>query len=72
MVEILSLLKEIILKPKADDETDGDKTYGHKTDGDDADDKQPDVTDMSDLESEESAKQRRKQKVDGLKILTPD
>ena len=48
-----------------DDETD-DKS------DDEADDKQSDNTDMSDLESEESAEQRRNQWGQGLKILTPD
>ena len=37
-----------------------------------SDDKQPGITDMSDLESKESAEQRRNQKRQGLKILTPD
>ena len=37
-----------------------------------SDDGQPDTTDMPDLENEESAEQRRKQKGQGLKILTPD
>ena len=35
-------------------------------------DKQPDTTDMPELESEESAVQNRKQREVGLKILTPD
>ena len=51
IVEILSLLKEI-LKPKKSDE-------------------QPDTTDISELESEESAAERRNQG-EGLKILTPN
>ena len=34
-------------------------------------DKQPNTTDIFDLESEESAEQRRKQKGQRLKILTP-
>ena len=33
---------------------------------------QPDTTDMPELESEESAAERRNQEVKGLKILTPD
>ena len=41
-----------------------------KRDGDETDDKQLDITDMIDLESKESAEQRRKQKGEGLKILT--
>ena len=36
---------------------------------DKTDDKQPDTTDMLDLESEESAEQRRNQEGQGLKIL---
>ena len=32
----------------------------------------PDTTDLSELESEESAAQRRNQSAKGLKILTPD
>ena len=42
--------------------------YMHKTDDeidDEADDEQPDTTDMPDLESEESAEQRRNQKGQG-------
>ena len=35
-------------------------------------DEQPDITDMPDLESEESAEQRRNQQGKGLKILTPN
>ena len=35
-------------------------------------DKQPDTTDMPDLESKESAAQRRNQQGKGLKILTPN
>ena len=35
-------------------------------------DKQPDTTDIPDLESEESAEQRRNQQGQGLKILTPN
>ena len=46
---------------KADEKTD------HKKD-----DEQPDTIDMPDLESEEFDEQRRKQKGQGLKILTPD
>ena len=35
-------------------------------------DEQPDTTDMPELESEESVKQRRNQQGKGLKILTPN
>ena len=33
---------------------------------------QPDTTDMPELESEESASERRNQEGNGLKIVTPD
>ena len=35
-------------------------------------DKQPDTTNMSELESQESAAQRKNQQGQGLKILTPN
>ena len=51
---------------------------GSKADGevddevdDEADDETDDETDMPELESEESAEQRRNQQGQGLKILTP-
>ena len=44
------------------------KIKGQKKSGD----KPPDTTGMSDLESEETAAQRRYQNGQGLKILTPD
>ena len=50
-------------RQKADDKTD---------EADNDDDEQPDTTDMPDLESEEPAAQKRKQKAQGLKILTPE
>ena len=37
-----------------------------------SDDENSYITDMPDLKSEESAEQRRNQKWQGLKILTPD
>ena len=60
------------MKPKADDKADDmtDDETDDKSD-DEADDKQSDNTDMPDLESEESAEQRRNQWGQGLKILTP-
>ena len=54
MIEIMSMLKEI-LKPS-----------NKKSD------EQPDTTDMSELESEESAEQRKNHSEQGLKILTPN
>ena len=57
----------------------GSKTEDNIIDEDDEDEednepanKQPDTTDMPDLETEESAAQRRKQEAQGLKILTPN
>ena len=44
---------------------------GSKADNDEADDEVDDETDMPELESEESTAQRREQKRQGLKILTP-
>ena len=72
IVEILILLKEIFMnsktdKKKKDKET--DEETDEKTD-DQKDDEQPDTTDMLELESDESAPQRRNQSA--LKILTPD
>ena len=63
MVKILSLLKEIIAKPideGADEQPNKEA------------DEQPDTTEMSDLESEKSVKQKRNKKGFELKILTPD
>ena len=52
IVEIFSLLKEILKSKKTNE--------------------QPDTTDMSELESEESVTERRNPIGEGLKILTPD
>ena len=54
------------MRTKADNEV--DEKVDDKTD--DETDEQPDAADMFDLESEESAEQRRKQEGQGLKILT--
>ena len=59
LVNILVLLKEIFMKSITDEQLD-DKT----------DNEEADITYMSELESEESAEQRRKRKGEGLKILT--
>ena len=53
MMEILSLLPELVFDDKKTDE-------------------QPDTTDMPELESEESAEQRRNHQRKGVKILTPN
>ena len=63
MLPIFKQLEEIIMGIKADDKVD-DET-------DDETDEKPDTTDISDLESQESAEQRRKQEGQGLKILAP-
>ena len=62
-------MEEIFIKPKTDDKADNETD--HKT-NDETDDKQPHTTDMPDVESEESAEQRRHQEAQGLKILTPN
>ena len=54
---------------KADDETDDEIDY--ESANDKTDNEQSDTTNIPDLETEESAEQRRKQKGEGLKILTP-
>ena len=59
LVDIFKQLKEILVRPKTDDKT------GDKTDGE-----QPGITDMPDLDSEQSAEQRRNKKGKGFKILT--
>ena len=59
LVNTLVLLKEIFMKSITDEQLD-DKT----------DNEEADITYMSELESEQSAEQRRKRKGEGLKILT--
>ena len=61
MADIFKQLKEIFVRLKTDDKKD-----------DETDDEQLDTIDMSDLESEESAEQRKNQRGQGLKILTPN
>ena len=63
MMDIFKQLRDIFKRPKTD---------GDKKDGDETDDEQPDTADMSDLESDESAGQRKNQRGQGLKILTPN
>ena len=71
MINIFKQLEEIFMEPKADKEADdkahkkGDEKADRK-----ADEEQPDTTDMPELESEESAEQRRNKKGQGLKTLT--
>ena len=65
MADIFKQLKEIFVRLKTDDETDDKKD-------DETDDEQLDTIDMPDLEREESAKQRKNQRGQGLKILTPN
>ena len=64
MLPIFKQLEEFFMGSKADDETDDEI--------DDETDEQPDTTDMPELESEESAPQRREHERKGLKILTPE
>ena len=56
----MSLLSELISNDKKTDEQPDTK------------DEQPDTTDMPELESEESAEQRRNHQRKGVKILTPN
>ena len=62
MLPIFEQLEEIFVRSKADASVDDE--------ADDEADEQPDTTDMPELESEESAGQR-KQQGQGVKILTP-
>ena len=66
-MEILVQLKDIIAKL-----TDEQPYEEVDVEADEQPDKQQDTKDMPDLESEESAAQRRNQQGQGLKILTPD
>ena len=66
-MEILVQLKDIIAKL-----TDEQPYEEVDVEADEQPDEQQDTKDMPDLESEESAAQRRNQQGQGLKILTPD
>ena len=67
MMEILVQLKDIIAKL-----TDEQPYEEVDVEADEQPDEQQDTKDMPDLESEESAAQRRNQQGQGLKIITPD
>ena len=67
MMEILVQLKHIIAKL-----TDEQPYEEVDVEADEQPDEQQDTKDMPDLESEESAAQKRNQQGQGLKILTPD
>ena len=58
MLPIFEQLQEILMGPKVDNETKVDETKDDET-KDGKTDEQPDTTDMPELESEESAAQRR-------------
>ena len=66
-MKILVQLKDIIAKL-----TDEQPYEEVDVEADEQPDEQQDTKDMPDLESEESAAQRRNQQGQGLKILTPD
>ena len=73
MLPIFKQLEEIFKGSKADEEVD-DEVDGEIDDEDNEDDEtdeQPDTTDMPELESKESAAQKREDEGKGLKILTP-
>ena len=61
-------MRETFKKPKID----GDKKDGDEADGDKTDGEQPGTTDMLDLESDESAGQRKNQRGQGQRIITPN
>ena len=67
MMEILAQLKHIIAKL-----TDEQPYEEVDVVADEQPDEQQDTKDMPDLESEESAAQKRNQQGQGLKMLTPD
>ena len=69
MVDIFKQLKEIFVRRVTDDKI-YDKTYD-KTDYE-TDEQQPDTIDMPDIESEQSAEQRKNERGQGLKVLAPD
>ena len=73
-IEVYDQVKKIFITPSPVSDMGYVTTYD-KSDEDEEDyestNKQPGTTDMSDLESEEFAKQRKKQKGQGVKILTP-
>ena len=70
-MDIFMQLEKLFIGSKVDD-----KAYHEETDYEIADDKiddeQPDITHISDLENGQFVEQRRKQKEQGLKIITPD
>ena len=67
MLPIFKQLEEIFMGSKANEEVDDEA----EDETDDENDEQPDTTDMPELETGESAEQRRKQEGQELKILTP-
>ena len=67
MLQVFKTLSKIFIKFSI-----GDKTNDDKAGDEEADEEQPATTNLPDLESEESVEQRRNQKGQGLKILTPD
>ena len=74
MIEIHDQVRNIFIPPSPVSGVDYVPTYdkSHEDEEDyESTNKQPDTTDMSDLESEELTKQRKKQKGQGVKILTP-
>ena len=68
MIDIYDQVRKIFIVPS---ELDVKYVPTYDKSHDKADNEQPDTTDMPKLESDESAKQRRKQKGQGLKILNP-
>ena len=72
MINLNSKLLEFMASYLGDETDSGEADYKADDKADNkADNEQPDTTDTPELESEESAEQRRKQKGHRLKILTP-
>ena len=72
MLPIYKQLEESFMGPKADDIYDDETDDEDDDETDDEDDEEVDTTNMPELETEESAAQRRGHERKGLKILTPE
>ena len=69
---IYKQLEEIFMGPNADDEYDDEKDDEDDDETDNEDDEEGDTKNMPELETKESAAQRREHEGKGLKILTPE
>ena len=72
MIEVYNQVKQIFITPFSVSDMNYVPTYDKSDEEDyESTNKQLDTTNVSDLKSEKFAEQRRKQKAQGLKILTP-